>query len=79
MAWKQQHNIYYEDKVASTGNIYTHKQTVVDLEYFVNDLRNKEHDMAIFIDTTQHEKNDAIYQATTSISSLKIGSILTEG
>jgi hypothetical protein len=33
-----------------------HKQTLVDLEYFVNDLRQKEHDMAIFIDENQNDR-----------------------
>jgi hypothetical protein len=28
----------------------------VDLEYFFNDLRHKEHDVAIFIDTNQNDK-----------------------
>jgi hypothetical protein len=30
--------------------------TLVDLEYFVNNLRNKEHDVAIFIDAHHNDK-----------------------
>jgi hypothetical protein len=55
-AWKQQYNIQYEDESASIGNIDPHKQTLVDLEYFVNDLRNKEHNVDIFIDANHNDK-----------------------
>jgi hypothetical protein len=55
-AWKQQYNIQYEDESARIGNIDPHKQTLVDLEYFVNDLRHKEHDVAIFVDANQNDK-----------------------
>jgi hypothetical protein len=34
----------------------------VDLEYFVNNLRNKEHDVAIFIDANQNDKRCYIPQ-----------------
>jgi hypothetical protein len=52
--WKQQHNIQYEDEYARIGNIYPHQQTLVDLEYFVNDLRHTEYDVGIFIDANQN-------------------------
>jgi hypothetical protein len=55
-AWKQQYNIQYEDESACTGNIDTHKQTLVYREYFVSDLRHKEHDVAIFIDANQSDR-----------------------
>jgi hypothetical protein len=55
-AWKQQHNIQYEDGDARIGNIDPHKQTLVDLEYFLNDLRHKECDVAIFIDANQDDR-----------------------
>jgi hypothetical protein len=55
-AWKQQHNIHYEDELARIGNIDAHKQTLEDLEYFVNDFRHKEHDVAIFIDAKQNDR-----------------------
>jgi hypothetical protein len=54
-SWKQQYNIQYEDDTARIGNIDPHKQTLVDLEYFVNYLRHKEHDVDIFIDANQSE------------------------
>jgi hypothetical protein len=41
-AWKQQHNIQYEDESAHIGNIDPHKQTLVDVESLVNDLIQKE-------------------------------------
>jgi hypothetical protein len=53
-AWKQQYNIQSKYESARIGNIDPQKQTLVDLEYFVNDLRHKEHDVAIFIDTNQN-------------------------
>jgi hypothetical protein len=55
-AWQQQYNIQYEDESARIGNIDPHKQTLVDLEYFVNNLINKEHDVAIFIDANQNDE-----------------------
>jgi hypothetical protein len=55
-AWKQQYNIQYEDESARICNIDPHKQTLVDLECFVNYLRHKEHDVAIFIDANQNDK-----------------------
>jgi hypothetical protein len=53
-ARKQEHNIQCKDESARIGNIYPHKQTLVDLEYFVNDLRHKEHDVAIFVDANHN-------------------------
>jgi hypothetical protein len=41
---------------ARIGNIDPHRQTLVDLEYFVTNLRNIEHDVAIFIDANQNDK-----------------------
>jgi hypothetical protein len=53
-AWRQQHNLQYEDDTARVGKIDSHKQILVDLEYFVHELRNKGHDVAIFIDANQN-------------------------
>jgi hypothetical protein len=39
---KQQHIIQYEDESERISNIDPHKQTLVDLECFINDLRHKE-------------------------------------
>jgi hypothetical protein len=55
-AWKQQHNIQYKDESVCIGNINSHKQTLVDLDYFVNDLRHKEQNVAIFIDANQNDR-----------------------
>jgi hypothetical protein len=40
--------------MANVGKIDPHKQTLVDLEYFIHELRNKGHDVAIFIDANQN-------------------------
>jgi hypothetical protein len=60
--WKQQHNIQYkdedEDETACVRKIDPHKLTLVDLEYFVHELRNKEHDVGIFIDANQNSRQD---------------------
>jgi hypothetical protein len=53
---KHQHNIQYEDDTARVGKIDPHKQTLVDLEYFVNELRNKGHNVAILIDANEHNR-----------------------
>jgi hypothetical protein len=53
-AWKQQHKIQYEDDTARIGKINPHKQTLVDVEYFIHELRNKGHDVAIFIAANQN-------------------------
>jgi hypothetical protein len=55
-AWKKQHDIQYEDATSCVGKIDPHKQTLVDLEYFVHELRNKEHDMTIFINANQNDR-----------------------
>jgi hypothetical protein len=54
-AWKQQHNIENENDTARVGKNDPHKQTLVDVEYFVHELRNKGHDVAIFIDATKND------------------------
>jgi hypothetical protein len=56
MAWKQKQNIQYEYDTVRVGKIDPHKQTLVDLEYFVDDLRNKGHDVEIFIDANQNDR-----------------------
>jgi hypothetical protein len=55
-AWKQQTNIQYEDDTSRVGKIDPHKQTLVDLEYFIHELRNKGHEVANFIDANQNER-----------------------
>jgi hypothetical protein len=55
-AWKQQHNIQYEDDTACVGKIDSHKQTLVDLEYFVHELIHKFHDVEIFIEANQNDR-----------------------
>jgi hypothetical protein len=55
-AWKQQHNIQYEDYTARVGKIDPHKETLVDLEYFIHGLRNKGHNVAIFSDANQNDR-----------------------
>jgi hypothetical protein len=56
MTWKQQHTIQYEDETAPVGKIDPYKQTLVDLEHFVHELRDKKHNVAIFIDANQNDR-----------------------
>jgi hypothetical protein len=53
---KQKHNIQYKEESARIGNIDPHKQKLVDVEHFVNNLRHKEHDVDIFIDANQNDR-----------------------
>jgi hypothetical protein len=55
-AWIMQRNIQYKDDTSRVGKSYLHKKTLVDLEYFVHELRNKDHDLAIFIDANQNDR-----------------------
>jgi hypothetical protein len=55
-AWKEQHNIQYADDTARVSKIDPHKQTLVDREYFVYELRHKGHDVEIFIDVNQNDR-----------------------
>jgi predicted Rdx family selenoprotein len=73
-AWKQQHNIQYEDKTARVGKRDPHKQTFVNLEYFVHELRNKEHDVAIFINANQNDRRCVRPQGHAQHFQSKMGS-----
>jgi hypothetical protein len=52
-------NTTYNTKTSwhAFANINPHRQKLMDLEYFVNDLRHKEHDVAIFIDENQNDRH----------------------
>jgi hypothetical protein len=73
-AWKQQHNIQYADDTAHVGKIDPHKQTLVDLEYFIHKFRNKGHDVAIFIDANQNDRRCYRLQGHTDHFESKTGS-----
>jgi hypothetical protein len=49
-------NTIYNTKTRQhvSKKIDPHKQTLADLEYFVHELRYKEHGVAIFIDANQN-------------------------
>jgi hypothetical protein len=53
--WKQQHTIQYSEDTPRVGKIDPHKQTLVNLEYYIHELRNKGHYVAIFIDANQND------------------------
>jgi hypothetical protein len=55
MACIQQYQIHYFDESARVGSINPHIQTMVDLEYFVRQLRDEGHEVVVFLDTNQSE------------------------
>jgi hypothetical protein len=54
-AWRQQKQIQYSDESARVGPIDPHRQTMVDLEYFVREIRDKGHEVVVFLDANQIE------------------------
>jgi hypothetical protein len=55
MAWRQQYQTQYVDESARVGAIDLHRQTMVDLEYFVKELRDEGHAVVVFMDGNQNE------------------------
>jgi hypothetical protein len=54
-AWRQQYQIKYADESARVGSINPHRQTMVDLEYFMRELRDEGHGLVVFMDVNQNE------------------------
>jgi hypothetical protein len=54
-AWRQQYQIQYADESARVGSIDPHYQTMVDLGYFVRELRDEGHAVVVFMDANQNE------------------------
>jgi hypothetical protein len=53
--WRQQYQIQYADESARVGSIDPHRQTMVDLEYFVRELCDEGHEVVVFMDAKQNE------------------------
>jgi hypothetical protein len=53
--WRQQYQIQYSDESARVGSIDPHRQTMVDLEYFIRELRDVGHEVVVFLDANQNE------------------------
>jgi hypothetical protein len=54
-AWRQQYQTQYAYESARVGVIYPHRQTMVNLEYFVKELRDEGHEVVVFMDANQNE------------------------
>jgi hypothetical protein len=54
-AWRKQYQIQYYDESARVGSIDPHRQTMVDLEYFGREIRDKGHEVVVFMDANQNE------------------------
>jgi hypothetical protein len=62
-ASEQQHGIMYEDEELRPYIVYPHKQTIIDLQYYVEKLKTDVHKVFIFMDANQAEEQ--VYQAPT--------------
>jgi hypothetical protein len=56
-AYMQEHTIQYADKDLRPFIIDPHRQTVIDLEYFLQKLKDKVHHVLIFIDANEDEQH----------------------
>jgi phage gp45-like len=53
--WRQKYQIQYADESARVGSIVPHRKTMVNLEYFVRELRDEGHAVVVFMDANQNE------------------------
>jgi hypothetical protein len=51
----EQYQIQYSDDSARVGSINPHRQTMVDLKYFVRELHDEGHEVVVFLDANQNE------------------------
>jgi hypothetical protein len=59
----QQYKIQYEDEELRPFLLIPHRQTLIDLEYLVKDLKDANHDVLIFMDANENEAHQ--FQAQT--------------
>jgi hypothetical protein len=59
----QQYKIQYEDKELRPFLLSPHRQTLIDLEYLVKDLKDANHEVLIFMDANENETHQ--FQAQT--------------
>jgi hypothetical protein len=62
-ALAQQYRIQYEDKHLRPFLLSLHRQTLIDVEYFVKDLKDANHEVLIFLDANENEAHQ--FQAQT--------------
>jgi predicted AAA+ superfamily ATPase len=53
----QEHKIQYADEELRSFIIDPHKQTIVDLEHFVQELKDKGHHVLIFKDSNEDDQH----------------------
>jgi hypothetical protein len=63
MASAQQYKIQYEGKELRPFLLNIHRQTIIDLEYFVKDLKDTNHEVMILLDANENETHQ--FQAQT--------------
>jgi hypothetical protein len=56
-AYMQQHTIQYADEELISVIIDPHRQTIIDLEHFVQELKDKGHHVLIFIDASEDKQH----------------------
>jgi hypothetical protein len=59
----QQYKIQYEDEELRPFLLSPHWQTLIDLEYFVKDLKDANHEVLILLDSNENETHQ--FQAQT--------------
>jgi hypothetical protein len=51
----QEYKIQYEDEESRSFLLSPHRQTLIDMEYFVKDLKDANHEVLIFMDANENE------------------------
>jgi hypothetical protein len=77
-AWRQQYQIQYSDESARVGSIDPHRQTMVDLEYFIRELRDGGHEVVVFLDANINESRSLDHKLRTGNSNRALALTLTE-
>jgi hypothetical protein len=61
----QQYKIQYEDKELRPFLLSPHRKTLIDLEYFVKDLKDANHEVLIFMDANENDTHQFKAQTQT--------------
>jgi hypothetical protein len=65
----EQYKIQYEDEELRPFLLSPHRQTLIDLEYFVKDLKDANQEVLIFMDANENETHQ--FQAQTQTRDVK--------
>jgi hypothetical protein len=76
--WRQQYQTQYADESARVGAIDPHKQIMVDLEYFVKELRDEGHEVVVFMDANQKSQDAIDHKLMIRNSNQTLALTLTE-